>query len=341
MRSSIPSQTRLALAALVALAVITASCSRDSSRPTSPAARGTLADASDRALATAIAAEARVADRLLAIPGVVGVGAGVGGGPQVVVYLERAGVGGIPVSTAGVPVRTVVSGAFRPFSLTGSYRPVPIGVSTGNANACLPGTIACVLTIGSHNYFLSANHVFARQDSAAIGEAIVQPALPDLDPACGTAPPSAVIGSLADFEPVVYDGKTPNAMDAAIAREMTNESCATPSGFYGFPASTPAVASPGLAIQKLGRTTELTHGMVKSVDTKVKITFPAGTAVFVHQIITGPAFGSFGDSGALAVTDDGVDSPVGMVIGGSNNGSAILTPIGVILNRFGAQICSR
>ena len=44
-------------------------------------------------------------------------------------------------------------------------------------------------------------------------------------------------GSLADFEPVVYDSKTPNAMDAAIARSMTNESCATPGGFYGFPAA--------------------------------------------------------------------------------------------------------
>lgn len=330
------------LAAFVLLSALVGSCARDSASPTSPA-RGTAGGAVRAAppLDAAIVAEDRIADRLLAIPGVAGVAASLDQGRGVVVvYLERAGVAGIPASSNGVPLRTRVTGPFRPFSLTQGYRPVPIGVSAGNGLKCLPGTIGCVLEIRRHSYFLSANHVFARQDSAAIGEPIVQPSLPDLDPSCGPAPPSRVVGSLADFEPVVYDGKTPNRMDAAIARVMANERCATPAGFYGFPAATPAAPEAGLAIMKLGRTTELTHATIKAVNAKVKITFPAGTALFVNQVITSPGFGAFGDSGALAVTDDGTNRPVGMLIGGSNNGSAIVTPIGAILSRFAAQICS-
>ena len=91
---------------------------------------------------------------------------------------------------------------------------------------------------------------------------------------------------------------------------------------------------------KVGRTTELTRGEIKAVNVKAKIVFPSGTAVFVNQILTSRAFGDFGDSGSLVVTDDGTKRPVGMVIGGTNNGTAIVTPIGPILTRFGATVCS-
>ena len=82
-------------------------------------------------------------------------------------------------------------------------------------------------------------------------------------------------------------------------------SCATPSGFYGLPG--PGVAAPasGLPVMKLGRTTELTHGAIKAVNVKTKITFPSGVAYFVGQLLTTPGFGAFGDSGSLVVTDDG------------------------------------
>ena len=68
------------------------------------------------------------------------------------------------------------------------------------------------------------------------------------------------------------------------------------------------------------------EGLVKAVNAKVKLTFPSGTALFVDQIITSKAFGDFGDSGALVVTNDANASAVGIVIGGSNVGGAIVTP---------------
>jgi hypothetical protein len=81
-------------------------------------------------------------DALLALPGVVGVGTTFDGAghAQLVAMVERATVG-LPARLSGVTVMRLVTGEFRPFALTGTYRPAPIGVSVGNANECLPGTI--------------------------------------------------------------------------------------------------------------------------------------------------------------------------------------------------------
>jgi hypothetical protein len=305
---------------------------------TAPAGRATPS------LAEAAAEIEAQGPALLALPGVVGIGLGrdASGMPVAVVLLERPKVTGVPLRLGTLDVRGEVVGTFRAFALTDRYRPVPIGVSAGNAIECLPGTIGCMVVGQGRRYALSANHVFARQNQAAIGEAIVQPSLPDADPACASAPPPTVIGRLADFEPVVYDGHTPNRFDAALA-ELTdaNGSCATLAGFYGLPSSEPAEPALDAPILKVGRTTELTRGTIKAIDVKVKITFPAGTALFVGQILTTKRFGAFGDSGALVVTDDGVFHPLGIVIGGSSTGAAIACPIGPILERFGVSVCGR
>ncbi len=300
--------------------------------------------AMDSDIAAATDAQEAVSDVVLGLPGVVGTGVtrDARGQNAVLVLLERSGVRGVPVISGGVRVVTEVVGPLRGFALTGRYRPVPIGVSTGNAIECLPGTIGCVLESAGKRYLLTANHVFARQNQAAIGESMAQPSLPDADPACGPSPPRNRVARLADFEPVVYDGQTPNRMDAAIA-ELTTEdySCATLPAFYGLPSSLPASPVPGSAVLKVGRTTELTRGTIKAIHVKVRITFPAGTALFVDQILSSKGFGAFGDSGALAVTDDGAFHPIGIVIGGGSNGTAILSPIGPILERFNATVCGQ
>jgi hypothetical protein len=329
------------------VAALTAGCGRIDGRgasdvPTAPVATSTARVAPGALVAAAAAVDA-ASTELLAIPGVRGVGVGLDaqGLPVAVVLLERAGAR-VPARLGSLAVQTEVVGPLRAFALTGRYRPLPIGVSAGNALECLPGTIGCALDAGGRRYLLSANHVFARQNQASIGEAITQPALPDADPTCTTAPPRTVVARLADFEPVVYDARTPNRFDAAIAELTEGETnCATLAPFYGLPSSDPAAPSPDAAILKVGRTTELTRGRIKAIDVKVKITFPAGTALFVGQILTTKGFGAFGDSGSLIVTDDGAFHPVAIVIGGGSNGTAIASPIGPILERFGATICGR
>ena len=91
-------------------------------------------------------------------------------------------------------------------------------------------------------------------------------------------------------------------------------------------------------MQKLSRTTALTHGAITRVNAKVLIDYPSGTAVLVGQLQTSGSFGDFGDPGSLVITDDDSLRPVGMVIGGDATGAAVVTPIGRVLARFGVRI---
>jgi hypothetical protein len=58
-------------------------------------------------------------------------------------------------------------------------------------------------------------------------------------------------------------------------------------------------------------------------------------------MMTSKAFGGFGDSGALVVTDDAGRNAVGMVFAGGSNGTAVVNPIAPILARCGATLCGR
>lgn len=335
-------------AAVLGLAIALSGCGPQSFNPIAPggdsAADLKSSVEGSRALNQAIDAQEAVSPMLLALHGVVGTSAGLdaAGKGTVRVLIERADVTGVPASVNGLRVEKIVTGRFHAWALDGRYRPLQLGVSMGNRNECLPGTLGCIVEKHGHQYVLSANHVLARQNHARLGEVIVQPSLPDLDPAnCKHVSPWAAIARLADFQRVYYDGKTPNFMDAAIA-EITlprgQVRATTPRGFYGAPGTNPLAAHLGLKVQKLGRTTALTHGLVTGVNTKVAVDFPSGTAVLVGQLETSSGFGDFGDSGSLVITDDDGKRPVGMVIGGDETGSAIVTPIGRVLSRFGVRI---
>ncbi len=262
------------------------------------------------------------------------------GGAILKVYLVQAGAV-VPTESGGLPVVTEITGKMQPFAFTDRVRPLPIGVSLGNNNECLPGTIGCLVERAGVRYALSANHVLARQNQGVPGEVIVQPSRPDGAADCSALAPSDWVAELSEFQPVVYDRTTPNLMDAAIARVNVPATGATPAGFYGLPGRQPVDAEVGLKVQKLGRTTGLTTGRIKAVNATVKIAFPSGKALFVHQLLTSKLFGDFGDSGSLVVTNDAGANAVGIVIGGNAKGVAIVTPIGPILARFGATIVGR
>jgi hypothetical protein len=346
----------LAGAIMGAAILLSLGCGNHSAIPTQPNSMSatTLSVPAVDQLQIAIQTQELFSGQLMALPGVVGTGAFIDdlGKPEVVVMLANAAPSGVPSVLNGVKVVQVVTGLLRPWSLTGTYRPVPIGVSAGNDEhnvSCVPGTIGAVVTKGGQQYLLSANHVVARQNQAQVGEDIIQPSQPDLPNPCSPSPATALVAHLSDFEPVVYDGHTQNTMDAAIALvdPSVTPSCSTPAGGYGFPgfAGTLADNEPGkdprVPIMKMGRTTELTHGTTKAVNVKAKITFSSGTALFVNQILTSPGFGDAGDSGALVVIDTANKISIGMLIGGGTNGSGIVSPLVPILQRFQASLCTQ
>jgi len=325
-------------------------------------------------LGPAIAAQERHTDRLLAIPGVVGTAVGLtaDGRPAVKIFTRVAGVAGIPQHLEGISVAVEVTGEFfakpaeaashdgaaatscTPSTCTNTDVwpvPVPIGVST-SSNAflrgfCFAGTIgARVQDATAAVYALSNNHVYALENTVALGTDVLQPGLADTQ--CSPTG-SNVIGTLSAFAKILFckGHKCPsNTIDAAIAvSDVARLGNTTPPAGYGTPNSSTAAASVGEPVQKYGRTTSLTTGQVTGINATVLVGYRRGTSLFVNQIVvsscTTTCIGA-GDSGSLLVTNDGNLNPVGLLFAGNSSGStAIANPIGAVLNYFSVAVDGR
>jgi hypothetical protein len=271
------------------------------------------------------------------------------------ILAKEPGVRGLPSQLEGVPVVVKVTGeilAFPkpdkpgrkpsadPVDPTARFdRPVPIGVSTGHRNVTA-GTIGCRVTDGTNVYALSNNHVYADENGATIGNNVLQPGTYD-----GGVDPDDAIGTLFDFEPIVFGASASNTIDAAIAQPTAGTlGNATPSDGYGTPRSTTIPASVNLRVKKYGRTTSETKGRVTAINATVNVGYDAGVARFVNQIIIEPGeFSAGGDSGSLVVVDGkGKDrqsdrKAVGLLFAGSPF-VTIANPIDAVLTRFGVTI---
>ncbi len=306
-------------------------------------------------LETALAAQERHTDRLLALPDVVGTAVGLraDGQPVIKVYTRMVGTRGIPGNLQGLPVEVEVTGEFVALSHTRSAwnHPVPIGVSTGNAGECSAGTIGARLTwngnIGIERRALSNNHVYALENTASSGSNIVQPGL--YDTGCAFDP-NNIIGTLDAYQPInfncdcqvfcVCDSAKDNTIDAASGLCSTETlGNATPPDGYGAPSSATVSAYVGQLVQKYGRTTELTRGRVDGINATVIVSYSSGYARFRDQIIV-KARRSFirpGDSGSLLVTDPS-KNPVGLLFAGNSSGkTAIANRIDSVLSGLSAQ----
>lgn len=296
--------------------------------------------------------QARHTRDLLRHPLVVGTGLGVDslGRVALIVFVRRPAAD-LPRQVEGLPVEVHVSGELlaskgkpgpkpAPVDPTARFaRPTPIGVSTGHPSITA-GTIGCrVLRVGGDLFALSNNHVYANENSAVLGDAVLQPG-----PYDGGTSPDDDLGELDDFEPIVFtpliDGGA-NEIDAAIARTTALDlGHSTPSDGYGRPRSTVETAAIGLRVSKYGRTTGLTHGRVYALNASVNIGYEGGTAGFVGQIVITPgSFSAGGDSGALVVGRAGSAArrPVGLLFAGSPS-VTIANPIGLVLERFDVTV---
>ena len=320
-------------------------------------------------LRPAMSVQERHTGELLQRPGVVGTATSLGedGEPVIVIFTESADFRGLPDRLDGYRVRVVASGRFD--ALQGARKcdnppckgggggggggdtglkltdhwpsPVPIGVSVGNNNECSAGTFGAVVTKGGARYALSNNHVFARENKGGNGEPIVQPGRYDNKPKCGNDVSTEQLGTLAGYVTIHFGGGT-NTVDAAIAAPVggVSLSCSTAPGYYGLPGSTTRDAAIGMAIQKVGRTSGLTTGVVVALNATVKVGYSSGTATFTGQIVTSSGFSRSGDSGSLVVTNDANRNPVGLLFAGASDGTTILNDIDAVLGALGgATIC--
>ena len=212
-----------------------------------------------------------------------------------------------------------------------------IGISTGHP-AITAGTIGCRVTDGTDVYALSNNHVYANQNLASIGNAVIQPGTFD-----GGSSPVDDIGTLFDFEPIIFSTSANNVTDAAIALSSTVDlGNATPSDGYGTPKSTTVEARINMKVMKYGRTTGQTKGRVSAINATVNVSYgPGKVAKFVGQIIIEPRnFSAGGDSGSLIVSNErGADKrkPVGLLFAGSFF-FTVANPIDDVLSAFDVTI---
>lgn len=183
---------------------------------------------------------------------------------------------------------------------------------------------------GAAVYLLSNCHVLAADPSRPRrGDPTIQPAAVDFG-----ARDRDVIGHLADFEPLRV-GFT-NRMDAALcALDDPSVAADGVAGLGGLRYWRAQRDTPiGLRVAKLGRTTGLTFGVVRSVGVTYKIDYKLGEPlVFSEQILTTHLAGG-GDSGSLLVALGERPSVAGLILGGSKD-VTLATPIELIQDRFG------
>ncbi len=253
--------------------------------------------------------------------------------------------------------------------------PIQLGSSGGNNSDfdahgntiadCCSGTLGALLQDATgRQYLLSNNHVLARSDHAAVGDAIVQPGL--IDNNCtpnGDGPGTVPVGALSSWLPL---GSASTNVDAAIAQVASHT--VDPSGSIlelgirqpdgSLAAAPPGISSTGgrgesatlqLRVAKSGRTTGLTCGSLTALDVDVSVDYyrdcaetrPYLTKSFASQIaVSGDRFSDAGDSGALVV-DTANAEPLGLFFAGGTDasgvGQGIANPATEVLNELAAQ----
>lgn len=380
----VPFRSTSILTAALLLGLSWFGCADQNGNLTAPP-NGQLAESSETLLAfstpvpqdvfdAAIEAQERRTAQLLTVPGVVGTAVGLspGGQPTVKIYVETAGISGLPRKIDGIPVSVEVVGKIYalqevqearagprakptcgkknlppceenpdpdppPPDPTARFdRPVPIGVSTGHPSITA-GTIGARVKDGTGKvYALSNNHVYAATNTASINDNVLQPGSFD-----GGVDPADAIGTLSAYKVIQFDGST-NVIDAAIAVSSTTDlGNATPSDGYGTPLSATVAASINQRVMKYGRTTGQTKGRVDAINATVLVNYgTSGTALFVDQVIIRPGnFSAGGDSGSLIVVEKGGDKlkPVGLLFAGSFS-ITVANPIDAVLGEFGVTI---
>jgi hypothetical protein len=271
----------------------------------------------------------------------------------------------VPKALNGVKTDVVETGMFRALDSgadpKGRWRPVvPPGVSIGHPRVTA-GTFGCLVRRGDDVFILSNNHVLADVNEGKRGDPILQPAVAD----GGTA--GDTIATLADYVPIDFGTsepecsiaewvtralnyvagafgsshqlqavkKTPgiNRVDAALARPLALNLVTNEILDIGAPLGVGS-ATLGLEVQKTGRTTGYTAGMITQIDATVRIDYEGPSALYTGQIVASP-MSMGGDSGSAVLDMD--RRVVGLLFAGSD-GATIINPIDEVLSALDVEL---
>jgi hypothetical protein len=273
----------------------------------------------------------------------------------------------IPKIINNIYTDVVQTGQIKAFENTTKERPALGGDSIGHY-AITAGTLGCTVKLNGELMILSNNHVMANSNEAKIEDAILQPGpydggtsadqiaslknwvnitylnedlLPDTD--CSLA--NGAAGFL-NFVATLFGRKsrlkafnsqlTYNKVDAAIAKPVDDEFVSREIRGIGDINSTKELEL-DMKVQKQGRTTGLTKGIVDQIDVTTQVSYGTNKiALFSDQVIITSDSGSFsqpGDSGSAVLSGNDL---VGLLFAGSDT----VTIINRIENVFEAFGCT-
>lgn len=233
--------------------------------------------------------------------------------------------------------------------------PIKLGTSGGwgydLANGfCCGGTLGSLVQDSYQNkYILSNFHVFAadsvpggNNQTATIGDPIIQPGLIDVGCSIDNAQETATLSAWAD--PLANTN-----VDAAIA--LITPGMVRDDGSIleiGTVSSATRAAVLRLGVKKSGRTTGLTRSKITGLNAVITVSYGTecggmdrGSVTFTNQIVIDNKRGGFlagGDSGSLLVEDVTVNPrAVGLLFAGSSS-VAVANPISDVLAYFGVTM---
>lgn len=186
---------------------------------------------------------------------------------------------------------------------TDRVRPAMPGCGVGHT-AVTVGTFGCLVRKKGKKkflYILSNSHVLADEGIAAIGDVIVQPGAYD-----GGRAGKDTIARLAEFQPFDFSPGYPNQIDAAIAKVRSKKQVTKVLRILGVkPAGVSKTVRRGMFVQKVGRTTDYTTGIIRDVNFRLQIPYKrpgggTGRAGLRDQVLC-TRFTGGGDSGSAVL----------------------------------------
>lgn len=262
--------------------------------------------------------------------------------PIVLRHGETCSAGAPPALPRGVP----------PFVRSGNFYTCGSSVHLSTFRGA--GTLGCLVRDPAGTIFgLSNNHVLGDSNYAELGLPIFAPGTQDIAPG---EPDPFVLGHLSGVAALV-DG-LPQVVqiglniDAALVRVRdTGAVSSLQRTAYDTPA-TWVQPSAGMRVEKIGRTTGLTHGIIRAVaaapvDVNYTINAFGGRkvvffadALFIEGL-QGSLFSAPGDSGSLITTVDqsGTRHAVALLFAG-NEQLSMAMPIHKVLSHFGVTLVS-
>ena len=237
---------------------------------------------------------------------------------------------------------------------------IPPGVSLGHVDVTA-GTFGCLVRRGNQIFILSNNHVLANVNSAQPGDPIIQPGRYD----GGTL--ADKVAELAEFIPLDFGGESANCnvatgiekslnwvaetlgskhrllayrtapgqnlVDAALARPLDPAQFVAEIFKIGCPKGV-RQATLGTKVQKTGRTTEYTQGIITQIDVTTSVDYNGRMANCTGQLMaTGMSAG--GDSGSAVLDEDGL--VIGLLYAGSGS-ATLINPIQTVLQLLKVEL---